>query len=114
MRKFFCFECLKEFDDPNTVIKHLKKTHLYKDHCQQIKCIVKEKKCEAVFLTFKGLQQHVKKCLKTSLENSNDSENSHTVIVDENFDLQNAVSEFFALFYPSFECAPFVFHLLGL
>lgn len=114
MNLFFCFECLKEFDDPNLVINHLKKTHSYKNHCQQIKCIVKEKKCESVFLTFKGLQEHVKKCSKTSLTNSNKSENSHTVIIAENVDLQNAVSECFTLFYPSFKCGQFVFHLSGM
>lgn len=63
--KFKCFNCDKEFDESIDIVKHLKQFHKFKDHSKNFKCFVnKTDQCKNTFLTFNGLQKHVRKCLE--------------------------------------------------
>lgn len=70
MYLYRCFKCTK-YDSKN-VINHLKYYHGLRDHSEQLKCVVIGKKCDSVYLTFKGLQNHIKNgqpAIEDNLEN---------------------------------------------
>lgn len=79
-----CFKCAKEFSCVKSIIQHLKLDHFYRDHSTQFKCVVKGTHCDAVFLTYGGLQKHIKKCMTTQKESNEQNEN-----VDEINELVN-------------------------
>lgn len=67
--EYKCFDCGEEFDESVRIVKHLKELHKYKDHSVNLKCFVnKTNQCKNTFLTFNGLQKHVRICLKKKIE----------------------------------------------
>lgn len=68
MNLYRCFKCESKFKNSKTVITHLKYDHGLKDHSEQLKCVVNGKQCDSVFLTFKGLTNHLKTCEPVSID----------------------------------------------
>lgn len=85
MMRFQCFKCSKNSSHKEKIIKHLKIEHTLKDHTEQLKCIVKESKCDFMCLTFRGLTAHVNKCvLRFENENNENTNTPTTMLGNEN------------------------------
>lgn len=76
---FECYLCdNKYFNDNNLVVEHLKKEHKIKEKVHQLKCTVKNSRCGKNFLTFYGLNRHVRTCLNDKINLNADISSVHT------------------------------------
>lgn len=71
---YHCYLCHdRTFSDNKHVVLHLKKEHKIKENIHQIKCTVRNSKCDKHFQTFKGLSGHVLTCLNDKKKYLKDS-----------------------------------------
>lgn len=80
-----CFLCGSFFSDLKIITNHFKEKHFIKDNTCNLKCVVDHKNfvCKKEFKTFKGLQKHVKECLKKQV-----------AITNQKHDINNTVQVF--------------------
>lgn len=83
--KFKCYICAdkKLFETNHDVIYHLKADHNIKEKKDIIWCTVNDSKCTNHFLTFNGLNKHIKKCVKCVQNNDIQSKKTKS---DDNLD----------------------------
>lgn len=77
---FSCYLCDKFFNSNKVTVLHLKKEHKIKQKIHEIKCTVRNSKCNKYFQTFHGLNRHVKTCLNNKNESIHDQSTIDTPI----------------------------------
>lgn len=90
MGLYHCFKCFNKYNGINSIISHLRHDHRIRDKTEKIKCVANSD-CDAVFLTFNGLQKHLKVCLPKSKDKLNDGSTDYDI---NNSQTNDAVTTF--------------------
>lgn len=77
-----CYLCGSSFGDLKIITNHFKEKHFIKDNTCNLKCVVNHKNfiCKKEFKTFKGLQKHVKECLKKQVAITNQKHDVNNIV----------------------------------